>query len=48
MDNTRFSVERFDWFFRYGRVVASDEEVVEAARAADIHEKIINFADGKQ
>uniref|UniRef100_A0A3Q0QQF1 ATP-binding cassette sub-family B member 6 n=1 Tax=Amphilophus citrinellus TaxID=61819 RepID=A0A3Q0QQF1_AMPCI len=31
---------------RYGRVSASDQEVEEAAIAADIHSKILNFADG--
>ncbi|XP_029460875.1 ATP-binding cassette sub-family B member 6, mitochondrial [Rhinatrema bivittatum] len=31
---------------RYGRVGASDEEVEEAARAADIHERILSFPDG--
>ncbi|XP_067843068.1 ATP-binding cassette sub-family B member 6 isoform X2 [Heptranchias perlo] len=31
---------------RYGRVTASDEEVEEASRAADIHERIITFPDG--
>ena len=32
---------------RYGRVDASDEEVVDAARAADIHHRILNFVDGE-
>ncbi|XP_078259374.1 ATP-binding cassette sub-family B member 6 [Rhinoraja longicauda] len=31
---------------RYGRVTASDEEVEEASRAADIHEQIITFPEG--
>ncbi|XP_069472975.1 ATP-binding cassette sub-family B member 6 [Ambystoma mexicanum] len=31
---------------RYGRVTASDEEVEDAAQAADIHERIISFRDG--
>lgn len=31
---------------RYGRVTASDEDVEEASRAADIHERIITFPDG--
>ncbi|XP_073722339.1 ATP-binding cassette sub-family B member 6 [Misgurnus anguillicaudatus] len=31
---------------RYGRVTASDQEVEEAAIAADIHDKIITFPDG--
>uniref|UniRef100_A0A673L019 ATP-binding cassette sub-family B member 6 n=1 Tax=Sinocyclocheilus rhinocerous TaxID=307959 RepID=A0A673L019_9TELE len=31
---------------RYGRVTASDQEVEEAAIAADIHEKIITFPEG--
>ncbi|XP_072117168.1 ATP-binding cassette sub-family B member 6-like isoform X1 [Mobula birostris] len=31
---------------RYGRVTASDEEVEEASRAADIHERIITFPEG--
>ncbi|XP_068612526.1 ATP-binding cassette sub-family B member 6 [Brachionichthys hirsutus] len=33
---------------RYGRVSASDQEVEEAAIAADIHHSIITFADGYQ
>ncbi|CAI9535415.1 unnamed protein product, partial [Staurois parvus] len=31
---------------RYGRVSASDEEVEQAAIAADIHERILSFRDG--
>ncbi|XP_039612390.1 ATP-binding cassette, sub-family B (MDR/TAP), member 6a [Polypterus senegalus] len=31
---------------RYGRVAATDEEVEEAAQAADIHDKIMTFPDG--
>ncbi|KAM5124838.1 ATP-binding cassette sub-family B member 6 [Mantella aurantiaca] len=31
---------------RYGRVSASDEEVEEAALAADIHQRILTFRDG--
>ncbi|TRZ00184.1 hypothetical protein DNTS_032258 [Danionella cerebrum] len=31
---------------RYGRVTASDQEVEEAAIAADIHDKIMTFPDG--
>lgn len=31
---------------RYGRVTASDDEVEEAAQAADIHERIVSFRDG--
>lgn len=31
---------------RYGRVSASDEEVEQAAVAADIHERILSFRDG--
>ncbi|XP_030635947.1 ATP-binding cassette sub-family B member 6 isoform X2 [Chanos chanos] len=31
---------------RYGRVTASDQEVEEAARAADIHDKILAFPEG--
>lgn len=31
---------------RYGRVTATDQEVEEAAIAADIHDKIIGFPDG--
>ncbi|KAK2158020.1 hypothetical protein NP493_1828g00001 [Ridgeia piscesae] len=31
---------------RYGRVAASDEEVEDAARAADIHDRIVTFTDG--
>ncbi|XP_009868434.1 PREDICTED: ATP-binding cassette sub-family B member 6, mitochondrial, partial [Apaloderma vittatum] len=31
---------------RYGRVMATDEEVQEAARAADIHDRILSFPDG--
>jgi len=32
---------------RYGRVAASDEEVEDAARAADIHDRIVTFTDGQ-
>uniref|UniRef100_A0A1A8DZW1 ATP-binding cassette sub-family B member 6 n=2 Tax=Nothobranchius kadleci TaxID=1051664 RepID=A0A1A8DZW1_NOTKA len=31
---------------RYGRITASDQEVEEAAAAADIHDKIMTFPDG--
>jgi ABC-type multidrug transport system fused ATPase/permease subunit len=31
---------------QYGRVDATDEEVYEAARAADIHDRILGFPDG--
>ncbi len=31
---------------RYGRPEATDEEVMQAARAADIHEEILNMPDG--
>ncbi|MBN3314880.1 ABCB6 protein, partial [Atractosteus spatula] len=31
---------------RYGRVSASDEEVEEAARAADIHQRLLSFPEG--
>ncbi|OQB24251.1 MAG: putative multidrug export ATP-binding/permease protein [Firmicutes bacterium ADurb.Bin182] len=31
---------------RYGRITASDEEVVEAARAAKIHDEIMSMPDG--
>ncbi|KGL77737.1 hypothetical protein N309_05890, partial [Tinamus guttatus] len=31
---------------RYGRVTATDQEVQEAARAADIHDRILSFPDG--
>lgn len=30
----------------YGRINATDEEIYEAAKAADIHEKILTFPDG--
>lgn len=30
---------------KYGRLTASDVDVIAAARAADIHEKIMNFPD---
>lgn len=33
---------------RYGRISASDQEVEEAATAADIHDKILTFPDGKR
>lgn len=32
---------------RYGRIGASDQDVEEAARAADIHERILTFPDGE-
>jgi ATP-binding cassette subfamily B (MDR/TAP) protein 6 len=32
---------------RYGKVSATDEEVELAAQAAQIHEKILNFPEGK-
>ena len=31
---------------RYGRLEASDEEVEEAAKAADIHQRILSFPNG--
>lgn len=31
---------------RYGRISASDQEVAEAAMAADIHNKILSLPDG--
>lgn len=31
---------------RYGRIAASDQEVEDAAVAADIHDKILSFSDG--
>lgn len=31
---------------RYGRISASDQEVKEAAIAADIHDKIMSFPEG--
>ncbi|XP_010148107.1 PREDICTED: ATP-binding cassette sub-family B member 6, mitochondrial, partial [Eurypyga helias] len=31
---------------RYGRILATDQEVQEAARAADIHDRILSFPDG--
>ena len=31
---------------RYGRVTATDEEVQDAARIADIHDRIVTFPDG--
>ena len=33
---------------RYGRVDASDEEVMESAKLADIHHRIVNMPDGYQ
>ena len=30
---------------RYGRISAQDEEVTEAAKAADIHDRILTFPD---
>lgn len=32
---------------RYGRVAATDEDVDQAAKAADIHEKVLTLKDGK-
>ena len=32
---------------RYGNIEASDEEVVAAAKAAQIHERIMSFPDGE-
>ncbi len=32
---------------RYGRISASDQEVEEAAAAADIHHKILSFPNGR-
>lgn len=31
---------------KYGRITATDAEIIEAARGADIHEKILTFVDG--
>ncbi|KFQ09415.1 hypothetical protein N330_07173, partial [Leptosomus discolor] len=31
---------------RYGRILATDQEVQEAAQAADIHDRILSFPDG--
>ena len=31
---------------RYGRSTATDEEVEDAARTADIHDRILTFPDG--
>ena len=31
---------------RYGRLDALDEDVIAAAKSADIHEKILTFPDG--
>lgn len=31
---------------RYGRITATDQEVEDAALAADIHHKILSFPDG--
>jgi len=36
----------FRYNIRYGRVQATDEEVEDAARTADIHEQILGFPDG--
>lgn len=33
---------------RYGRIAASDQEVEEAAIAADIHDKIVAFPEGNE
>ena len=33
---------------RYGRIGATDEEVMEAAKKAEIHEDILQFPDGYQ
>ena len=32
---------------RYGRILATDQEVQEAAQAADIHDRILSFPDGE-
>jgi ATP-binding cassette subfamily B (MDR/TAP) protein 6 len=32
---------------RYGNVNASDEEVIEAAKKAQIHDRILTFPDGR-
>ena len=32
---------------RYGRVTAEDKDVEDAADAADIHQRILTFTDGK-
>lgn len=32
---------------RYGRILATDQEVQEAAQAADIHDRISSFPDGE-
>ena len=31
---------------QYGRIDATDEEIFEAAKAADIHDRILSFPDG--
>jgi ABC-type multidrug transport system fused ATPase/permease subunit len=33
---------------RYGRLTASKEDVIEACRAACIHDKILKFTSGKE
>lgn len=32
---------------RYGWIPATDQEIQEAARAADIHDRILSFPDGE-
>lgn len=39
-----FSTSRYN--IRYGRVDATDEEVEDAARAAELHEQILGFPKG--
>lgn len=39
-------VHLFRYNIRYGRVQATDEEVVQAAQTADIHDQIQGFPDG--
>ena len=39
-DNIQYNI-------RYGKHTATDEQVEEAAKAADIHDKIISLPDGE-
>ncbi len=39
--------DNIEYNIRYGRPTASEEEVFEAARAAQIHDRIMGFPDGK-
>lgn len=53
---TSVSCSRTSWLFagtvmeniRYGRITATDDEVVEAAKKAEIHEDILTMPDGYQ